>query len=68
MWQKEVPSKTGFYWTSTKKGVVNRPLFVSYDGNGKLVYAGGLVHRWHGWWWSEPLVKPVAPTEGWDMK
>lgn len=64
MWQRDVPLKSGMYWTATRDGESSGLKVVTYDNLGKLVYAGGMVRTgsyWKGWWWSEMVEEPVPP-------
>jgi hypothetical protein len=62
-WQKEIPAKSGMYWTATRDGLLGHLEVVAYDAGGKLVYAGGCDEQecWQGWWWSEPVAVPPKP-------
>ena len=68
-WQKEVPSRSGKYWTACRNGDSAGIQNVHYDAAGGLVFAGdamtwlskGAVVTWGGWWWSEPVEEPPVP-------
>lgn len=74
-WQKEIPKRSGLYWTATRDGYLNRPLHVTWNGD-TLIQAGGTPRStdpamanntfnfdstWKGWWWSEPIDAPAPP-------
>lgn len=72
-WQKETPKAGGKYWVATRDGLVTGPETVAYDPDGNLIYAAFPIRSedldkrgWLGWWWSEPIEKPEAPTEPYD--